>query len=211
MAYGKANQTTWESIWVSLNYHIDECQSLQLKFIHNEISHTEWCKLTEEKFVERQLHKSDVESIAQKIKLLLGVKETFEFLDNKNIKIYIVSGSIFDIIKKVLGNSVYRYIDGIKANHFFYNDDGTLSKIVGTKYDFEGKADFLKEISLELQISTKDILFVGNSFNDRYAYQAGVRTLCINPKETDPTDLAVWNHYIKECKDLRDIIKYVYF
>lgn len=206
---GKSNRTTWESIWTSLGYRVTECQDLQSRFIHGEISHDEWCQLTEEKFVARHLHKADVENIAKKIKLLPGVKETFAMHEEKNIKIYIVSGSIFDVIKKVLGNSVHHYIDGIKANHFFYNDNGTLSKIVGTRYDFEGKADFLREIAMELQISTKDILFVGNSFNDRFAYQSGARTLCINPKETDPTDFVVWNDYIKVCTDLKEIMKYI--
>lgn len=210
LTYGKTNQTTWESIWTSLGYRITDCQELQLRFIRGEISHDEWCRLTEEKFVAKHLHKAEVENIAKRIKLLPGVKDTFAMLEEKNIKIYIVSGSIFDVIKKVLGSSVHHYIDGIKANHFFYNDSGTLSKIVGTKYDFEGKADFLREIATELQISTKDILFVGNSFNDRFAYQSGARTLCINPKETDPTDFAVWNNCIKVCTNLKEIMQYVY-
>lgn len=211
LTHGKLNQTIWENIWISLGYCITECQDLQLRFIRGDISHEEWCQITEHKFIERRLHKSSVDGIAQKIKLLPGVKETFAMLEKKEIKIYIVSGSIFDVIKKVLGNSVYHYVDGIKANHFFYSDNGILSKIVGTKYDFEGKADFIREISTELQISTKDILFVGNSFNDRFAYLSGARTLCINPKETDPTDLVVWNGCIKQCRNLRDIEEHIYY
>lgn len=208
---GKTNRTTWESIWTALGYSVTDCQDLQRKFIRDEITHEEWCQITQEKFVARNLHKAEVENIAKRIKLLPGVRETFAKLEEKNIKIYIVSGSIFDVIKKVLGSSIHHYIDGIKANYFFYNDNGSLSKIVGTKYDFEGKAEFLREISRELQVSTKDILFVGNSFNDRFAYQSGARTLCINPKETDPTDAKVWNYYIKSCKDLTEIMKYISF
>ena len=211
LTYGKTNQTTWESIWISLGYSITDCQNLQLRFMHGEFSHDEWCQLTEEKFVARHLHKTLVENIAKRIKLLPGVKETFARLEEKNIKIYIVSGSIFDVIKKALGSSVYHYVDGIKANHFFYNDNGTLSKIVGTKYDFDGKADFLREIATELQISTKDILFVGNSFNDRFAYQSGARTLCINPKNTDPTDFKVWNNCIYPCGNLLEIMRFIDF
>ncbi len=206
---GRINQTIWESIWISLGYCITDCQDLQLRFIRGEISHKEWCELTEKKFIERNLHKSILDNIAQKVKLLPGIKETFAMMEEKKIKIYIVSGSIYDVIKKVLGNSIYHYIDGIKANHFFYNDSGILLKIVGTKYDFEGKADYIREISAELHISTKDILFVGNSFNDRFAYISGAKTLCINPKETDPTDLVVWNNCIKDCRNLRDIEKYI--
>lgn len=209
LTYGKTNKTTWESIWESLGYDISECQELQMRFMKGEFSHAKWCKLTEDKFVARHLHKDDVENIAKKIKLLPGVRETFSTLEKSNVRIYIVSGSIFDVIKKVLYGSVYHYIDGIKANHFFYNDDDVLLKIVGTKYDFEGKADFIGKIAEELEISTSDILFVGNSFNDRFAYQSGATTLCINPRDTDPTDCVVWNYCINECKNLKEILKFV--
>lgn len=211
LTYGKTNRTTWESIWISLGYSITDCQNLQLRFMRGEFSHDEWCRLTEEKFVARHLHKDQVESIAKKIKLLPGVKEAFAMLEEKNIKIYIVSGSIFDVVKKALGSSTYHYVDGIKANYFFYNDSGILSKIVGTKYDFEGKADFLRDIARELQISTQDILFVGNSFNDRFAYQSGARTLCINPKNTDPTDFEIWNDCLDRCTNLKEIIEFIDF
>lgn len=209
LTYGKTNRTTWESIWTSLGYDVSECQELQMRFMRGEFSHAKWCKLTEDKFVAKHLHKVDVENIAKKIKLLPGVRETFSALEKANIHIYIVSGSIFDVIKKVLYGSVYHYIDGIKANHFFYNDNGVLLKIVGTKYDFEGKADFIREIAEELEISTNDILFVGNSFNDRFAYQSGATTLCINPKDTDPTNCVVWNYCINDCKNLQEILNFV--
>ena len=211
LTYGKTNCTTWESIWTFLGYSVEQCRDLQLRFVHGEFSHDTWCHLTEEKFVAKHLHKADVENIAKKIKLIPGVKETFAILERKNIKIYIVSGSIFDVIKKVLGSSVHYFIDGIKANHFFYDDSGTLLKIVGTKYDFEGKADFLREIATELQIATQDILFVGNSFNDRFAYKSGAKTLCINPKDTDPTDFTVWNECISTCTNLKEILRFVHF
>ena len=64
-------------------------------------------------------------------------------------------------------------------------------------------------VAEELNISTQDILFVGNSVNDRFAYQSGAETLCINPKLVDITDNIVWNHNIIECKDLQEIIPFI--
>ena len=208
IAKGKLSRTSWESIWTALGYDVAECRKLHEKFNNCEITHAEWCKLTEEKFIEKKMHRSILENIAKKIKLINGVKETFKFCHEHDIKIYIVSGSILTIIKSVLGN-LYQYIDGIKANNMWFNSGGFLAEIVGTKYDFEGKAQFIREVAEELNISTQDILFVGNSVNDRFAYQSGAETLCINPKLVDITDNIVWNHNIIECKDLQEIIPFI--
>lgn len=204
----KTNKTTWESIWTSLGYDVRLCQELHEKFNNNDISHEEWCELTAQKFRERSLNQDIVEQIAKKIKLIKGVKETFEELRNKDIKIYIVSGSILLIIQKVLGN-LFQYVDAAKANVFCFDKNKILSKIIGTKYDFEGKAKFISEIAFDLNIAPKDILFVGNSINDQFAYLSGAKTLCINPKITDVTNKAVWNYCIQTCRNLNEILKYI--
>lgn len=205
---GKTNKTTWESLWTSLDYDVKMCQDLHMRYDRNEISHAEWCKLTEEKFCERNLHKNTVENLALKIKLMKGTRNTFRELQKRDIKIYIVSGSILLVIRRVLGN-LYQYVDGIKANEFRFNQSGFLTEIVGTKYDFEGKANFITEIAMELHISPKDILFIGNSINDRFAHISGARILCINPKLTDVTNRIVWNNCIQTCEDLTEVIEYL--
>lgn len=205
---GKTNKTTWERLWTSLDYDVKMCQDLHLRYDRNEITHTEWCKLTEQKFRERNLHRNMVDNIASKIKLMKGTRNTFQELQRRDIKIYIVSGSILTVIRSVLGN-LYQYVDGIKANQFRFNQSGFLTEIIGTKYDFEGKASFITEVAMELNISPKDILFIGNSVNDRFAHISGARTLCINPKLTDITNRTVWNDCIQTCEDLMEIIKYL--
>ena len=200
----KINRTTWESIWISLGYSEKDCQELHQRFNRKEISHPEWCKITEDKFKERNLQKESVEKIASKIHLIKGVRKTFKILSEQGIKIYIISGSIDIIIKKVLGN-LSQYVEEIKANHFKF-ENGLLTEIVGTKYDFEGKAYFISQIAEELNISTQDILFVGNSINDIYAIRSGARTLCINPNLVNPADKSIFDDYIQTCDDLTEIL-----
>lgn len=205
---GKSNKTTWESIWVSLGYDIKCCQELHMQFNRGEISHAEWCKITEDHFRERNLHKNMVKKISSRIHLLKGTKETFQALKQRDIKIYIVSGSITSVIRPVI-RPVYQYVDGVKANEFRFDENGILTEIIGTRYDFEGKANYISEISKELKISPHDILFVGNSINDQFAYLSGARTLCINPKLTDVTNSSVWNQCIPTCRDLTEILEFL--
>ena len=118
-----------------------------------------------------------------------------------------------DIIQEVLKN-IYHRADGVKANNFKFSADGLLTEIIGTDYDFDGKARFIKEIALNLRISTKDVLFIGNSINDLWAHESGADTLCINPSQTHATETdqfghRVWKNTIQECDDLREIFSYV--
>ena len=205
---GKASKTTWESLWVKLGYPIEECQKLHMRFNRQEISHAEWCETTERSFQKKNLHRDDVEAVAGAIRLIDGIEETFKALRQKDIKIYIVSGSILLIIQRVLGN-LYQYIDGIKANVFRFDSRGLLERIIGTKYDFQGKSEYILKIANELEISPRDVLFVGNSANDQFAYLSGARTLCINPILTDVSNTTIWNECIMPCSDLREILRFL--
>lgn len=205
---GNFKRTTWESIWERLGYDVRCCQELHMRFSRGEITHDEWCKITEEYFCKRHLHRDMVEKISQKLRLIKGAKETLKELQRRNIKIYIVSGSIMAVIRSVI-HPVYQYIDGIKANEFRFGDDGFLKEIIGTKYDFEGKASYISELSKELRVHPSDILFIGNSINDRFAYESGARTLCINPQLTDISDSKVWNACINSCRNLTEILDYI--
>lgn len=203
------SRTTWESLWVMLGYDVKECQDLHRKYDKGKLTHQEWCDKTAEKFIEKQLTQEQILQISKKIKLINGCKNTLEILNKRNIKLYIVSGSIKDIIKNVLGNA-HNFFSDIQANEFIFDTQSSiLTKIIGTKYDFEGKANYINLIAERMEISTSDILFVGNSNNDIWAYQSGANTLCINPSITNYHDDTVWHNTIVECKNLLEIIPFI--
>lgn len=202
-------RTTWESLWEMLGYDVKECQNLHKQYDKGIFTHQEWCNKTAEKFIEKKLTRQQVLELAKKIKLIAGCKKTLQTLKERNIKLYIVSGSIKDIIEIVLGNT-HSYFTEIKANEFIFDTQTSiLNKIIGTKYDFEGKANYIKQIANRLGIATSDILFVGNSNNDVWAYQSGANTLCINPTHTNYHDDLIWHNTIVECKNLSEILPFI--
>ncbi len=98
----------------------------------------------------------------------------------------------------------------IKANRFSFDSQGFLEGIIGTPYDFKGKAKFVKKIIDEKHVQPREILYVGNSFNDEFVYETGVETLCINPRGTDFYNNKIWHNYIRNLKSLKEILPYVY-
>jgi hypothetical protein len=54
-----------------------------------------------------------------------------------------------------------------------------------------------------------DILFVGNSSNDRWASRSGVPTLCVNPHFTDGNDAKEWLYCIREMDNIMEILQFI--
>lgn len=203
-----STRTTWESLWQALGYEDNECGLLANRYFRNDITHSEWCQLTLEKFKERRLTYDMVVRVAGSISLIPDLDECLSEISRLGIPSYIVSGSIWDVVRSALGHRV-QHFKRIEANAFGYNPDRTLGTITGTRFDFEGKGDFAREVARELKVSVSDILFVGNSINDVHVKSSGARTLLVNPHFTAPSDTSAWDFYIPRMTSLLKILPFV--
>ena len=200
--------TTWEKIWVALGYPKEMCFDLHTRYQQKEFTHDEWCKRTLEKFAAAGLIRERVIELAARIRLVDGVAQTVAKLRSQGLKLFILSGSIKLIIRQVLGDLI-REFEEVKANELVFDELGRLVRIEGTRYDFEGKALFIKRIIQDYDLSPSDVLFVGNDCNDIFASQSGARTLCVNARLTDPANKEHWTYAIGELNDLHQIMQYV--
>jgi HAD superfamily phosphoserine phosphatase-like hydrolase len=201
-------ESTWERIWKSVGFTLEEANELHHRFSAGKINHQEWCDLTCRKLRDAGFSISHFERVYSDIKPIDGLKETFEELRKRRIAIHIVSGSLRTIIEKVLDGSA-RYVDSIRSNDMEFDSMGLLKKISGHSYDFEGKARFIQLVAKELDCHPIDILFVGNSLNDEKAATSGARTLCVNPKHTHYYVQSMWNNTIREMSNLKEILRFV--
>lgn len=201
-------ETTWEKIWLKLGYSINECAELHQQFSRALISHKKWCEITEEKFKRKELTQSILDEIANEMYLIDGVHETLDRLKKAGVRLYICSGSIERVINVVLGKSRI-YFDEIKSNKLNFSQNGLLDRIIGTKFDFEGKSNYLTQIAMENEIQPYEILFIGNSLNDEWAHQSGALTLCVNPRLTNPNQHIQWTYSIRTMNNLNQISNFV--
>ena len=91
----------------------------------------------------------------------------------------------------------------------FVFDGENFLKIEKANEPFDDKHKYVDQIKKENDVSGNEILFVGNGANDQTVYLTGARTLCINPDDADYTNKKYWNNYIKNCKNLTEIIKFL--
>lgn len=200
---------TWEAMWAILGYPISECEKYHRQFSKGAIDHDEWCEITEKYFVEAGCCKKHLIKAASEAELVDDVKEVIFELRSKGILLYILSGSIKQYIEQVLGKELAGCFTEIKANRFMFDNQGMLNGIIGTPYDFAGKARFVNKIMQDKHVSPEEIIYIGNSFNDEFVYKTGVETLCINPRGTDFYNDKVWHNYIRNLKSLKEVLPYI--
>lgn len=188
----------WKRIWQSLGYNVDPDSyyaSLYKRFMSGNITHRQWCELTLEAFKEKGFTKQKLEKLTDSMSLIDGAEDLIKYLHAKGLELHIVSGNIVSVIENVLGNNK-QFITAIKANEFLFDNNGNISEIVGTKYDHEGKATYVKELCEKKGYKPSEVLFIGNSMNDEWVYTSGARTLCVNPDKTKSENNRIWNKVI---------------
>ena len=199
----------WKATFELLGYDVTsnngEYKSLFRDFLSGKIDYKEWCDQTCECYRARGFSKEMLQGLILDIKLLDGVKQTFETLQKQNIKVCILSGNFVEIIKYVLGD-LTKYVSKINANSVEFDKNGIILKINSTNYDFEGKAKFIADYCSQNKINPQDVLFVGNADNDEWAYQSGCKTLCVNPDKTDGQDTKKWHYCIEKMQNMTEIL-----
>lgn len=108
-------RTIWKQIWCYLGYSNTECEKYHKQYSDKLISHQQWCDITAKHFREKGFIRKDLENLSKNVKLLDGFEDTVKYLRDNGILMYIVSGSIREFIREVLG-SYCEYFEHISAN-----------------------------------------------------------------------------------------------
>ncbi len=205
----KKGSNCWYKIWEEIN-DLDYDAFLYNKFLNNQITTDEWYNLIMQRYKQKGVNQQMLETISTRIELLDGVHETLSLLYNNNIKIYVLSGGIKQIIQPVLvREDILKYITSVEAYTINFDKIGKINGYGKPKHNLESKNEYVEIIKNELKIDAKDILFVGNGKNDEDVYKSGAKTLCINPDDADITNKTFWTYGIQNCTNLKQILKFI--
>lgn len=204
----RANQNVWKELWLYLGDSPGE-KSLHKKLykdciVDNKITKQQWFDYTEKIFKERNFNYNDLVNISKKIQLIDDADSTLKYLKENGYFLFIVSGCVKEGIEITLKDNL-KYFDCIKANCCKFDDKGVFKGFEMTKYDYEGKAEFI-EIIKQNGVPEKNIFFVGNSNNDEWVYKTGCHTICINPENVDTKNKQKWHIVKKNVSSLSEII-----
>lgn len=207
LTFGDYNNI-FKSLYRVLGYATDRNSAYYqdyVDFVNFKIDYKQWVQINEDDFKKGGLTKEIFDSVTENIKLIKGLEKTLKTLHKAGVKLYILSGNFIYAIKKTLG-SLAEYFTEISANEVYFNDDGTLSHLVATEFDYDCKPKFIEKVTQELQVDPSEICFVGNGENDKFAYRAGVKTICINPVDADEDDSEKWACVLKDVTNFEKVL-----
>lgn len=104
----------------------------------------------------------DIQKVADELPLMNGAEEAINNLKNEDLKVAIISGS-FDVVGDVIKDKLD--VDYVYTNSFIV-EDGKLTGEVEGPLVSGTKADVLKDLADETDISLEDIVAVGDGAND---------------------------------------------
>ena len=210
LTFGDYNNI-FKSLYRVLGYATDRNSAYYqdyVDFVNFKIDYKQWVQINEDDFKKGGLTKEIFDSVTENIKLIKGLEKTLKTLHESGVKLYILSGNFIYAIKKTLGK-LADYFTEISANEVYFNDDGTLSHLVATEFDYDCKPKFIEKVIGELGVLPEEICFVGNGENDKFAYKAGAKTICINPVDADEDDSEKWACVIKNEMNFEKVLNFI--
>ncbi len=199
----------WYEVWKYMD-DLDYDNFLYDKYKRKEFDDKKWFELIIERYKQIDVRREYLHEISKSIALLPGTYETLEQLYKFDIKIFILSGGIRQIIEDTLKREkVDKFITSIETYDLIFDENG---KLLGLKrpnlHNPENKNEYIDLIKKEYNLNSDEILFVGNGANDEKVYLSGVNTLCINPDDADIKNTKVWHNGIENCENLTQILKF---
>ncbi len=177
-------------------------------FVNKKITYKQWAEHDLELWKEVGATKTKIMKAIEPLKLMPGALETLnklkELKKSTGLKLAIISGSLNIALEKVLSN-YKEYFDDIYINHLIF-DSEKLAGIRSTTFDFENKADALKEIAARENIPLSECVFIGDHDNDIHVAEIAGLSIAFNCKSERLVQIA---DVVIEKKNLREILKYI--
>ena len=130
-------------------------------------------------------------------------------MNENNIKIYILSGGVGNIIEEKTAQ-LKKYITSIEADKFLIDEDGYLCGVEASESRIETKSHFVRSLMESLGLNCDEVVFVGNGANDEEVYTSGVKTICINPDDNaHPTNKTFWTEYLEDSLDIMKTLNFI--
>ena len=126
-----SNRSTWEKMWEIVGYTSSDAGHYHRLYIADKIKHQEWCDITANELRKKGFSKEHLQQIISTIKPMQGLTDAINELRRQDTMLYIVSGSIKEIILEVLGKCFSDFSD-IKANEIAFDEQGIIKSIRGT-------------------------------------------------------------------------------
>ena len=197
---------SWARIWNKIGCE-EEDEKLYQLYKKKQITYKEWANLVINAFRREGVSKELINTIAKETPLINNLEKLLEELKNRNIKIYIFSGGIKNVIEASLGY-LKNFIEHIEADNLIFDKDNIVENIEFTKLTVEDKSVYVNELLKKYNLQPEEALFIGNGANDEDVYKTNVKTICFNPDDAHYENKLLWKEFLISDDGL-DLLKFI--
>lgn len=203
----KKGGNCWQYIWEEIGKsELDDMYYRQ--YLAGEFDYRGWVERVLNVYRENGVNREFIARLANRMIIRDGLKDTFKFLSEQGVKIYILSGGVKSMINAAL-KDVLPFITKIEAEDFTFDEKGLLNGVIILDHDIENKKEYISRLRKQYKLKDGEVFFVGNGKNDETAHEAGAITLCINADGTDPLDKQIWDYHIDDIKNMKEILTFI--
>jgi HAD superfamily phosphoserine phosphatase-like hydrolase len=162
---------SWTCVWEALGYTKAFARKGMQRYRRKTISYEDWCRWAVDMFRARGLTRDRLREIAGAARLTNNFRQAMKTLRKEGFVTVLVSGGIDTFLEDKIPE--YRELfDHVFINRLQFDDNGFLTGVIATRYDFEGKAKAVEEVCAQEGFSMEQAVFVGEGFNDEHAASA---------------------------------------
>src|SRR5258708_40026901 len=138
------------------------------------------------------LKREDFAKVTSSVLLTKNVQEALRALRTERFVLALISGGIDTFMDEKIPDA-NQLFDYVCINRLHYDDQGVISRIDATPFDFAGKAVALEAICEQYGVSLAEAVFVGEGNNDEsVANAAGIKHLLPLHVADAPFKISLW-------------------
>jgi len=168
-------------------------------FFAGKISYKKWFEHDLKLLVQAGATQDRIHRVLTTLKPMTGAAEILTELKGRGHKLAIVSGSLDIVIDHLFERT---WFDHLLINRIHFDEQGRIAGGEHTPYDFDGKADGLRELARREQIPMSATAFVGDNDNDLWIAKAAGLSIAFNCKSEELRQIC---HLEVRSRDLRDL------
>jgi len=196
---------SWAAVWKYIGDDGGNRKRYTKLYHSKKISYSQWCAYCLESYIKAKLSRSDFQKITSEFRATDQLYETLDSLKSQGYILGIISGGINTFLEELIPDWD-DYFDYVFTNQLTFDNKGLLIDIVPTPYDFEGKSQGIKFICDKAGIDISSVIFVGESFNDKYVIDTAGLTIAYTPISKELEELF---DVVIEKEGLKQILKYL--
>ncbi|MDJ0763774.1 MAG: HAD family phosphatase [Myxococcota bacterium] len=172
----------WQTLHDQFRTDLNARKMARADYLAGRISYADWFHHDLELLDSAGATREKIADIVRTLTPMPGALNMLEDLKKRGHTLAIISGSLDIVVEMIFGLDLFKYV---YINKIHFREDGRIAGGTPTPYDFEGKAEGLKDLARQENLHLDSTVFVGDNDNDVWIAKAAGLAIAVNCKSPE--------------------------